>query len=189
MASQQRKSGQIVGFIRDRYAAEYHATAAVGYERFLSQLREAGQGAALGYRRATEGPLFLERYLDQPVEQALAPHYGPGLARARIVEIGSLAGNSCMALFRLWTDTAQALGSEADVGVAVLTASLRSMFARLGIPVHVLAAADPARLGPAAGQWGTYYAHDPQVCAGSLAEGLARLQAFSARRRVREPVR
>jgi hypothetical protein len=178
----------VVQFIRGRYAAVHGAAAPVGYDRFLSRMRCARRGAALGFRRAADGPLFLERYLDQPIEAALEPHLGPAVQRSRIVEIGSLAANNGLALVNLWSDTARELGSSADIGVAVLTRPLRDMFARLGIPVWQLAPADARRLGADAQLWGSYYHNDPVVCAGSLHDGYRQLQRFTARRRQREPV-
>lgn len=179
--------GEVIQFIRDRYATVHSAVAPVGYRRFFSRMRSQQRGAALGFRRAAEGPLFLERYLDAPVEAILAAHLGTEVARGRIVEIGSLGSNSGMALVDLWAEAAGELGSGADIAVAVLTAPLRDMFARLGIPVHQLAPAHGIRLGPELPLWGSYYDSDPVVCAGSLHEGYRHLRRFLARRR-REPV-
>jgi hypothetical protein len=108
---------------------------------------------------------------------------GTPVARNRIVEIGSLAATSGLAMLDLWLDAAQRLGKEADIGVAVLTVQLRRMFARLGIVVHELAPARQACVGSAGELWGTYYANDPVVCAGSLQQGRQRLEHFTARRR------
>jgi hypothetical protein len=181
-------SEDIVEFIRSRYAAVHHAAAPVTYDRFLDRMRSRRSGAALGFRSAADGPLFLERYLDQPIEAVLAPYWGAAVERSRIVEIGSLAGNSGLALLDLWVHAAGDLGRHADIGVAVLTAPLRAMFARLGIPIRVLAPADASRIGHAAALWGSYYTNDPQVCAGSLRDGLQQLERFLARRRLRAVV-
>ena len=176
-------SQQVVRFIRSRYHAVHNATAPVTYASFLACMRSSQQGAALGFRSAGEGPLFLEKYLDQPVERALGLAVGTSVERARIVEIGSLAANSGLALVSLWLETARELRDHAEFGVAVLTAPLRAMFVRLRIPLHVLAPADPQRIGPSSGLWGRYYENDPRVCAGSLVTGLDQLERFVARRR------
>ena len=176
-------SQQVVRFIRSRYQAVHNATAPVTYANFLACMRSTQQGAALGYRSAGEGPLFLEKYLDLPVERALGVALGAPVERRRVIEIGSLAANSGLALVSLWLETARELSNQAEFGVAVLTAPLRAMFARLAIPLHVLAPADPHRIGPCSGWWGRYYDNDPCVCAGSLVAGLDQLERFAARRR------
>ena len=59
--------------------------------------------------------------------------------------------------------------------VSTATAELHSLFCRLGLAPLVLGAADPAVLGTDATDWGSYYDHQPQVLAGSIVEGMARL--------------
>lgn len=172
----------IVEFIQQRYAAEHGANAPVAYSSFISRMRSDERGAALGYRRASEGPLFLEAYLDAPVEQMLRPALGVELPRSAIIEIGSLAGNSCTSLLSLWHRAAHELSADAQLGVAVLTRPLRGMLRRLGITLHELVPADGSRLGAARAQWGRYYDTDPVVCAGSLQEGCLQLDRFLSRR-------
>jgi hypothetical protein len=52
---------------------------------------------------------------------------------------------------------------------------LQHVFVRLGIAPIALGAADPARLGPEAQCWGTYYEHHPVVVAGRIDLALNRL--------------
>jgi hypothetical protein len=172
-----------VNFIQTRFAAVHGARAPVGYARFMSRMRSGQHGAALGFRRASEGRLFLEAYLDGPVEQLLAQRLGWQVQRARIVEIGSLAANSPQELIKLWCSAACELIEDSDVGVAVLTRRLRVMLRRIGITLHELAPALPDRLGAAGAEWGSYYSNDPVVCAGELADARRQLAKFMARRR------
>lgn len=152
--------------------------------------REAGSGdrthAALGYRRAGAEPLFLEAYLDQPVEEVILARTGRPVARGAIVEIGNFASDNAMAMIALWGAAANDLGGSSEVAVATLTAPLRGMFARIGVPVVALAPADPARLGASASAWGSYYATDPHVCMGDIADGQRAIAAFVARRATRK---
>ena len=104
------------------------------------------------------------------------------MPRSAIVEIGSLAGNSCTSLLSLWHRAAHELSADAQLGVAVLTRPLRGMLRRLGITLHELAPADGSPAGCGAAQWGSYYDNDPVVCAGSLQEGRLQLDRFLARR-------
>ena len=52
--------------------------------------------------------------------------------------------------------------------VSTLTEELRHLFVRIGVTPLALGAADPARLGDEAADWGDYYAHHPVVLAGHL---------------------
>lgn len=176
-------SQQIIDFIRQRFLAVHGSSAPVNYNRFMSRMRADDQGAALGYRRASEGMLFLEAYLDEPIELVLTRRFDTHIARSRVVEIGGLAANSSAALVSLWNSAVCELGDDTDLGVAVLIRPLRAMFRRLGITVHELAPAHVERLGVQGAHWGSYYQNDPVVCAGSLIEARQQLAGFLARRR------
>jgi hypothetical protein len=47
--------------------------------------------AVAGFRSAAQEPLFLERYLDVPIERALGAQVGAQVRRADIVEVGNFA--------------------------------------------------------------------------------------------------
>lgn len=166
--------------ISRRYADRFGATPTLDYPHIAHQPRADGEiGAALGYRWADNGPLFLETYLDAPIEALLSHHLARTVERGRIVEIGNLAADVAPAMIRLWAQAANDLGDLAEIAVAVLSAELRAMFGRLGVTLHMLARADAGRLGEAAEQWGSYYRGDPWICAGFIAEGQGRLARFS----------
>lgn len=77
--------------IRQTYAQRYGALVPA-FAPVLLALREGGQVlAAAGYRRAADRPLFLESYLEAPVEQLIAAQAGCPVARTQIVEVGHLA--------------------------------------------------------------------------------------------------
>lgn len=136
--------------------------------------------AAAGYRAAVDGPLFLERYLDAPIEARLAASGASRPERMRIVEVGHLAagvpGEGRRLILMLGPHLA-ARGFRWVVGT--LTEELRHLFMRLGIAPMALGIADPSVLGADAAGWGSYYDHRPIVLAGQIEEALARL----ARRR------
>lgn len=172
-----------IDLISRKYREAFGASARPDYADWM----QAGAGraeaaAALGYRRASAGPLFLEAYLDQPVEALVSARLGRGIERAAIVEIGNFAADNALAMVELWGSAANDLGGESEVAVATLTAPLRRMFTRIGLPITVIAAASPDRLGEGAARWGSYYAQDPMVCMGVIAEGQTALAAFLARR-------
>lgn len=164
-----------VSLIERRYADVYGATPNLDFPSFATHACNGVIGAALGFRRAETGPLFLEAYLDDTIERHLSSIFQRPIMRHDIVEIGNMAAETATAMVALWARAANDLGDQAEIAVAVLTSSLRTMLRRLGVVLHEIAPARSERLGSAAGNWGAYYDQDPVVCAGLIAEGQARL--------------
>lgn len=172
----------IQSLIRSRYGAIHGATPTSDYPDYLCVANDDTPKAVLGLRRAESATLFLERYLDAPIEQVLGAWLARPVPRARIVEIGCHASQHCRATIALWREAAETLSDEADVAVAVLTRPLRAMFARLALPLEVIAPASRDAVDdPAA--WGRYYDSDPRVCAGSIADCRTALDAALPRGR------
>lgn len=128
--------------------------------------------AALGLRFAGSDRLFLETYLNEPVDTLLATRLGRygelyGPRRDVIVEVGNLAatqaGGTRWLIIAL---TALLQGAGFEWAVFTATRSLRNAFNRLGLYMHPLGAADPIRLTKNTSElWGSYYSHDPHVVA------------------------
>lgn len=137
--------------------------------------------AVLGYRPADSGPIFVEKYLDEPVEQAVSTAFGLAIARSEIVEIGCLAATPSPALVRLWQGSAQMLEDQFSVTVATLTAPLRQSFTRVGLPFVEIVPARRERIDDPSARWGSYYDNDPIVCAGLITHGVAALERFTKR--------
>lgn len=169
-------------FIRRRFLETHGAGIGTGYARLLDVSREGIAHAALGYRRAGDEALFLERYLDAPVEDCLTSLLGKEVHRTQVIEIGNLAADDPFAMVSLWGRAANDLGADCEIAVATLTAPLRAMFRKMGVVLHTLAPATRERADkPSA--WGRYYEADPIVCAGSITQGQQAITAFLARRR------
>lgn len=136
--------------------------------------------AALGVRCGKQSGLFLERYLDQPVEQCIAGLAGGDApARGRIAEVGNLAAShagQARLLIVALTDLLARAGFRwvAFTGTPLLINSFR----RLGLAPLQLGPADPARIGEELADWGSYYATSPQVMVGDILAGHQRLQAL-----------
>lgn len=129
--------------------------------------------AAAGMRAASDGPLFLERYLDAPIETAISQVAGVSLDRACMVEVGNLASLSAgsariMIIAVTWLLAMRGLEWVTFTGAATLINS----FQRLGLMPTVLATADPERLQGEVDQWGRYYDQRPQVFAGNIGYGF-----------------
>lgn len=168
--------GEVEAFIRHTYALRYGADVRQFAPTLVSLRDEAGVVAAAGYRSASDGPLFLERYFDVPIESLLASSAEVPPPRDRIVEIGHLSAARAGEGRRLIHLLACHLQSQpVDWVVSTMTSGLRHMFLRLGVTPLALGLADPAALGADATQWGSYYEHHPVVLAGRLHQALGQL--------------
>lgn len=161
-------------FIAARFARAYGARV----NHFLPHLLGIRDGlarwqAAAGYAAAGEQTLFLEQYLDQPIERALAAALGRPIARPGIVEVGNLAAISAGMARTIIPQLARHLHRLGYIWVVfTATRALRNSFHRLGLRPLPLTRADPARLADGGASWGTYYDQDPVVMAGKIALGV-----------------
>jgi Thermostable hemolysin len=123
--------------------------------------------AAFGLKKAADGPLFLERYLDEPIEALLSKKLGSNISRHQITKIGNLAvANPRNAGILI----AQVIQHSLDMGIewCVATAhhSLQNGVIKGGRDVYPLFPADKARLSAEEQiKWGSYYKNMPQVVA------------------------
>jgi hypothetical protein len=161
---------EIEAFIAERFRKVYGAQVSHFCAHLLGLRDEAGSWhAAAGYTPAASGALFLEQYLDYPIEAALSERLGHDVPRARIVEVGNLAavppgfarsfvselGRHLVALGYQWA-------------VFTATRDVRNLLRRLCFDAQALAPASRARLAVGA-TWGSYYAREPHVMAGCIA--------------------
>lgn len=123
--------------------------------------------AAFGMRSAAEERLFLEQYIDTPIEHLLTESLGRNITRDQITCIGNLAVSNPRNASVL---IAHIIQHSLDIGIewCVATAhhSLQNSLVKSGRDVYPLYIADKARL-PANQQtvWGSYYDTLPQVVA------------------------
>jgi len=166
----------VQAFVAAVYAQHFDARVTTWTPMMVSLEVDGEIVAAAGYRTGRQA-LFLERYLGQPVEQAIAARCGVAVMREQIVEIGHLASaraGSGRQLMRALADHLQSLGLRWAVVTA--TTELRAILDRLLVQSVTLAPAEPSALGTAAALWGSYYTHAPQVIAGELAGNVERLR-------------
>lgn len=165
---------------RQRYAAEV--------KHFMPTLMslgdEAGQlQAVLGFRHADHNPLFLEHYLEQPVEQVLAERLKAPVDRSRLVEVGNLAvstaGGGRMLITAL---TAYLSTTGSEWALFTIGSVLYNAFTRLGLELIEIGEARLDAL-PVEEQkyWGSYYDQKPRVMAGNVAHGHAVLWSLCQR--------
>jgi len=159
-------------FITDIYAKAYGAHIHVHYPVLMSVRDETGKIlAATGFRPAADEPLFLEQYLDAPIERVLQS------PRAQIVEIGNLASDGGGASLYLFAALAAYLNYKGFTqAVVTSTDFLERRFRQMGLQPKRHAKADLALLLSDGENWGTYYDTQPHVISGSVAQGYKRLQ-------------
>jgi hypothetical protein len=166
-------------FIVERYAQSYGAR----IEHFADHLvgltgTDGRWAAAVGYTPAASTPLFIEQYLDLPIEQAIGERLGVKVERSQVVEVGNLAATVPGAARRLVVAMTELLHRRGHTWVVFTsTTSLLNTFARLDVSTIMLAPADPSRLHAGADTWGNYYDTRPLVLAGNIPIGLIRFRA------------
>lgn len=132
--------------------------------------------AATGWRGADAEPLFLERYLDAPIESVMEKLTGQQLERQRIVEVGNLASEKAGGSLQVILNLSRHLDKSGyEWVVFTATQELIGIFTKLGLPLLALAKADPARLGSEASDWGSYYDTQPIVVTGRIRVALDRM--------------
>lgn len=170
-------------FIADVYRERYGAT----LHSFLPHLlafRDA-QGvlvAAVGMRLGSEGPLFVEQYLDEPVQALLSQREIATVGRDRIAEIGNFAATSpgiARELIVRLTDLLHAAHVRWVLFAA--TQQLRNTLDRLHLVTVELGEASPVRLHGDAAAWGSYYQARPKVVCGNVSAGRAFLYQAAKR--------
>jgi len=98
--------GELESYVRAAFLARHGAVVRTFMPTLVAfRDRTAVLRGVVGVRGADEESLYLEQYLDRPVEDALATalaaHGVEGVQRARIAEVGNLAGNNCRAAVRM----------------------------------------------------------------------------------------
>lgn len=123
--------------------------------------------AACGFISAALEPLFLETYLDRPIEAVLSERVGFQVRRDNIVGVGNFSVIEPGMARYLITAINDHLHSTSNQWV-VFTAvpMLRNVFIKLKMNPVILGDADKGRLPlEEQAEWGSYYAQKPQVMA------------------------
>lgn len=171
-------------FVRREFLAHFGAR----IRHFMPELLalhgpEGAIRGVVGCRPAAGEPLFLETYTREPIESVLAARNGFLVPRERIVEIGGLACRGATAAIAIVRALVPHLLNAGFTWVVFTGAdTIMNVFRHLGLAPLELCAADPALLGSARHDWGTYYEHDPRVVAGRIADGFKTAQTRLARK-------
>jgi Thermostable hemolysin len=178
-------------YVRERFATKHGAEVRTFMPTLVSFRNPAGElrGVA-GIRGAQEGRLYLEQYLDWPIEQVLTvcaarqqgSWGGPRLIRRdEIAEVGNLAGANCRAAVRMVAQLpAYLMTRRYSWIVFTATSSVRQILSTFAAPLIELGHARAASVATTPDNWGRYYETDPRVFAGYLPDA-DRLAGFARR--------
>ena len=161
---------EVEAFIADKFHTCHNARIDSFLPALLSMRCGQRHTAALGINPARLGPLFLEQYLDHPVEQAVASVVRAPVSRESIVEIGNLVSTLSGAtalLYLMLVATIHRSGYHWVMFTA--TPEVRRSIEKLGFRIASVCEADPSRLANP-DQWGSYYAVSPQVMVGYIGD-------------------
>ena len=164
-------------FIEQNFRAAYGAEITRHYPSLISvHDTENNILAALGFRYAKDEQLFLENYLDAPIEEILSAAYKQDIPRDIIAETGNLVSSGQGASIFLFTALSAYLANQGmQINTVTATNLLSRYFRQLGLKEAVLAKADQSRLRDGGKSWGSYYQQKPKVVAGHIDQVLARL--------------
>ena len=176
-------------FIERGYRVRFGSRIVDHYPSILSLEHTRGEVlAAVGIRNAGDEALYLERYLDEPIERAISRVTGDLPLRAEILEIGNLAAIGRSATARLIAAAAAHLeASQCEYAVVTATDELRNLLRSFGFGWHTLADARADRLADRGRSWGRYYERNPKILAGAIKQSPDRLR-YHARVSKTEPV-
>ncbi|PWB34128.1 thermostable hemolysin [Pseudomonas sp. SDI] len=164
-------------FIVQRFRKAHGARIRLFMPQLFGMSNSAGELCAVaGVRLAQEEPLFLENYLDQPIEPLISATAQYPVDRAQIVEVGNLAASDTGSA-RLSIIAITYLLAMGGLEWVAFTGNvgLVNSFHRLGLKPVTLCEANPDRLGDERHSWGSYYESKPWVHVGNIRAGFTHL--------------
>lgn len=123
--------------------------------------------AACGFRSAALEPLFLENYLDMPIEKVLSECAGLPVKRNEIVEVGNFSvSEPGMARYLIAAIFAQLHATSKQWAVFTAVPMVRNAFIKMDLCPLIICDADKSRLSAEEqAEWGSYYEQKPMVMA------------------------
>lgn len=170
---------QVENYIADVFQKQHGAVVNQFMPLLITLECEAGNILAVaGLRTAAGEKLFLEQYMDFPIEKIVSSKLSQKSNRNHIAEIGNLASTKQGASRYLFV-ALTALLVEWDLTWLAFTGThqVLNVFSRLGLNPVQVCRADPQRL-ESASHWGTYYDNNPQVMVGDVLGGFKALNDY-----------
>lgn len=158
----------IEAFIQHGFEHTYRASISVTMPMLLA-IKQGNFKAALGLRTASS-PLFVEQYLDEPIENAIQ-NTEVKATRNYIVEVGHLYSNHTKFALPLLLTTGISLFAVGQKTVVFCaTAHVKKLITQAGIPLVELCQANQQKLVNSGEFWGSYYQTSPSVIAISTSD-------------------
>ncbi|RLB64174.1 MAG: hypothetical protein DRH08_10030 [Deltaproteobacteria bacterium] len=164
-------------YIEQQFSNTYGATITEFLPLLSSMECNGNISAVAGIRPAQKTELFVERYLDAPIEVILSQLNQTSIDRSSIVEIGNLSAThrgATLLFFVVQIAMLHEAGIKWDVFAA--THQVGTIMSKLNFISLELGPADPARLGDDASNWGSYYDTQPTILATNIAATMENLR-------------
>ncbi len=168
--------------VKLRYARAYGARIEHFHDRLIGFRDE--DGAVTGVIGCTPARsachLFIENYVDAPIESVISRALGWQVARESVAEVGNLIsehgglGRYLLAAMIRWLD-----GQEISWAVFAATRRVRLLVRRMGLECNDLGEADGSRLGASKALWGSYYDDSPRLVAVHVPRALEAVEAVA----------
>ncbi len=166
--------------IRSGFGMHFDACVEGFMPRFAHYRHTSGATGVIGFRRASDEPLFLESYLDVPVESVIAEATGTFPARDRVAEVGQFVVDDRDIVACFFRDlVAFLIERNFDWVCFTGTDRIRALLARIGFHGLPIARAEETRVRRSPDRWGRYYDFDPIVVLGKLEDPQGRWFAGS----------
>ncbi len=165
-------------FISSTYKSVFNATLKCFLPNLVAATLSNGEiRSAFGYCDASQDRLFLESYLDGPIESLLSQKAGQCVPRNKIVEVGNLSIDKNANSVSTIRDIAcylQKLGYEWIVCTA--TRYLRVLFLKSGSRPISIARASISRVSADGTDWGNYYLTVPEILGGNIEKSILMIE-------------
>ncbi len=168
------RRARLEAYIADTYRSTYQARISQFYPLLLGMNITGETEAVVGLRPGFCRPMFLEHYLDLPIEQEIAALARCPVDRASLVEIGNLVSTrrgGSQLLFVVMAAALERAGYQWMVFTA--TPQVQKLVRRFNVELHDLANAEARQLGLQAEDWGSYYATRPKVMTCNIPKAMA----------------
>jgi len=164
-------------YIGQQFASAYGATITEFLPVLSSMCCQGRISAVAGIRTARKNDLFIEQYLDEPIETMLSRLCQTSVNRPHIVEIGNLSATHRGATLLFFiTQIAMLYEAGFQWGVFTATAQVKNIIGKLNFMTLDLGPADPTQLEHRATGWGNYYDSRPTVLAVNITMTMASLR-------------
>lgn len=165
---------QLETAIRQGFDAHFGACVE-GFMPNLASFELQGKKAIIGYRPASAEPLYLESYLDEPIDILLANITNEPVSRSDIVEVGQLVVQDRRVVEPLFRALVPYLVGHGYEWICFTgTHKIRRLLTYTGFAGLTVAYASESAVSGSGDRWGSYYSNDPQVIIGKLSDPQGR---------------